>query len=205
MKVKLQEWINEQVINNEMLWKGAFGEQMAFVRDRLSYLVASGVEREHDEKCSDIIGVISTHCSKSIILPVYEMCRKDLGLKLILRNNFYNWKLSVISDNPIQADFTGLFITSPPTDEEYTGNKLHPVYFEGFPQDLIFGYYDTSDKKRWSAEICDDYNLTIVVFLIMRSLGVIKPCVYTTREEHQKYLAKEQEKFDRWMAKGKRG
>ena len=199
MRVKLQEWISAQTIKDEMLWKGAFGDQVSFVRDRLSALVCGDIEREYMECCCDHTHVISEHHSKSISLPVYEIERP--GLKLILRNNFYNWKLSVISDKPIEADFTGLFITSPPTEPDYTGDSLHPVYFEGFPTDLIFGYYDTSDKKKWSAEIHDDYFLMAVIFLIMRSLGTIKPQVYSTRAEHQVRLAKDHEKFEKWMAK----
>jgi hypothetical protein len=203
MKIKLQDWIHAhiQAVGDEMLWKGAFGDQIYFVRDRLAPVVGVGLEREYDERCGDIVYVISTHQSKSITLPVYEIVREDLGLKIVLRDNFYNWKMSVISDKPVEADFTGLFITSPPTESKYTGDHLHPVYFEGFPGDLIFGYYDTSDKKKWSAEIGDSYDLMTVVFLIMRSLGAIKPAVYYTEASHTEMLKKDKEKFDRWMAK----
>lgn len=201
MNIKLQDWIREQTVGDEMLWKGVFGDQVGFVRDTLAPIVSIGLDREYDEHCYDIVSVISTHRSKSINLPVYEMARNDLGLKIILRGNFYNWKLSVISDRPIEADFTGLFITSPPSEPEYTGDHLHPVYFEGFPSELIFGYYDIGDRKKWSAEICDKYSLSTVIFLIMRSLGAVKQLLYWTRAEHEESLNKERKKFERWMSK----
>ena len=148
MNQDLQEWMNAQMVGDDMLWKGAWGRQLSFARDSLASLVGVGLKYEERKK---IATVISEHRSKSIMLPVYCLTREDLGLKLILRDNFYNWKLSVISEVPIEADFAGLFQTSPPVEPEYTGDPLHPVYFEGFPNDLIFSYYDKSDKKKWSA------------------------------------------------------
>src|SRR6185369_7381601 len=90
---------------------------------------------------------------KSVKLPVYQLSRPDLGLRLILRGNFHDWKLSVISNKPIAADFTGLFRTTPPTHPKYHGNELASCYFEGFPEELVFGYYEPSDKCQWSAAI----------------------------------------------------
>ena len=94
-----------------------------------------------------IARVISTHCSKSINLPVVEITRADLGIRFIMRNNFYDWKLTVISENPIEGDFAGIFMTEPPPEPEYTGNGLSPVYFQGFPESLVRGY--------WSQNKCE--------------------------------------------------
>lgn len=189
-KNRLQRWLNNNTVHDEMLWKGPAGHQFTFVRDILVYLV--GVGLHHEEK-QLIPSVISTHRSKSITLPVYKLERKDLGLVLILRDNFYNWKLSVISEKAVEADFSGLFQTSPPVDPEYTGDSLHEVYFEGFPKELIFGYYDSGDKKKWSAEIHGDHTLYTVVFLIMRTLGAVKPLQSHTQESHRKKLDEDSE------------
>lgn len=177
----IQDWINENVAGDGMLWKGAFGEQMVFLRDVLPYLICKDLDYEDRV---DLPKVISTHHSKSIVLPVVEYNRKDLGLRMIVRDNFYNWKLSVISEKPIEIDFSSIFYTTPPVDPDYTGNPLRSVYFEGFPNDLIFGYY-SENKSRWSAEIHGDHNLYMVVFLIMQSFGVIKPLVWATDPRNQ--------------------
>lgn len=162
MRQKLQEWVNEQLVGDEMIWKGAFGSQISFVR-RLTGLMATGLSYK---AMDDITHVIATHRSKSITLPVYELSRPDLGLRLILRDNFHNWKLSVISERPIDADFSGLFHTTPPVEPAYTGEPLSSVYFEGFPGDLIFGYYNDQQggtRQKWSAEIYGDHSLYTVV------------------------------------------
>jgi hypothetical protein len=182
---KLQAWISQQAVGDEMLWKSAWGHQVSFVRDDLVGLVGAGLDYDDTHA---IPNVISTHVSKSILLPVYELSRPDLGLRLILRNNFHDWKLSVISEKPIDADFSGLFYTTPPVDPDYTGDSLHAVYFEGFPRNLVFGYYDAekSDRCKWSAEIYGDQSLWTTLFLIMRSLGAIKLRVWSTAEGARK-------------------
>lgn len=180
----LQDWFNAQraATPDEMFYKEASGSQIMFVRDQLNYLVASGL---YFEEARDICGVISTHTSKSVKLPVYELYRPDLGLRLILRNNFYDWKLSVISAQPIVADFAGLFKTTPPVDEKYTGSELSACYFEGFPRELVFGYYESSDKCQWSAAIGGNFALWTTVFLLMRSLGAVKPLIWHTPESRK--------------------
>jgi hypothetical protein len=197
-KNKLQEWISSQTVSDEMLWKGAFGHQMSFIRDRLVPLMAAGLVYQASKEIAD---VISTHRSKSIVLPVVEVTRKDLGLRFTMRENFYNWKLSVLSEKPIEADFTGLFHTTPPIDKSYTGDPLAGVYFEGFPGDRIFRYY-SDDKRKFSAEIWGDYPMWAAVLLIMRSVGAVKPHAWTTRETHQKEMADERAREKAWEESG---
>lgn len=194
----LQEWISAQVVDDEMLWKGAFGHQMMFLRDTLRPLIGVGLSYR---KKQHIAHVISTHRSKSIVLPVVEYRRPDLGIRFVVRENFYNWKLSVISNEAIDADFSGLFKTKPPIDPSYTGNPLSGVYFEGFPGALIFDYYESapvSMRKQWSAEIWGDLPMWASVFLIMRALGVVKPSKWHTPETHRAEMDREkvQDKAD---------
>jgi hypothetical protein len=197
MDSKLQAWVTKHSVRDEMLWKGAWGEQIRFVRDHLLYLVGSGL---HFVDLAAIPDVISTHTSKSILLPVYELSRDDIGLRLILRHNFHDWKLSVISERPIVVDFSGLFHTTPPVAPDYTGNELADVYFEGFPKDLVFGYYESSDKKRWSACIGGQHAVYTTVFLILRSLGVIEPCAWHTPESHKRELDADTAYQKKWEA-----
>ncbi len=179
--VDIQEWIRSQNVRDEMIWKGPFGTQCAFLRDRLASLIVSGLHYTEVEK---IAKVISTHTSKSIVLPVVEYSREDLGLKIVVRENFHNWKLSVESERPILADFGGLFHTTPPVEPDYTGDPLHEVYFEGFPKDRIHPYYTQGDRRCWSAEIWGgDEVLWTAVFLVMRSIGGIPVSVWGRRKK----------------------
>ena len=191
---KLQKWISEQIVGDDMLWKGAFGRQMEFIRDSLAPLVGVGLIYQEKQEIAD---VIATHRSKSIILPVVEITRKDLGLRLTMRENFYNWKLSVLSEKPIQADFTGLFHTTPPIDKNYTGDPLAGVYFEGFPSDRIFRYYE-DDKKRFSAEIWGYQPMWTAVYLVMRAVEAVKPLAWHTPESHKKEMADTRDREKAW-------
>lgn len=191
---KLQKWISAQIVDDEMLWKGAFGNQMSFIRDRLVPLMGAGLIYHEKQEIAD---VISTHTSKSIALPVVEVVRDDLGLRFTMRENFFNWKLSVLSEKPIEADFTGLFHTTPPIDKSYTGDPLAGVYFEGFPKDRIYRYYE-DDKRKFSAEIWGDQPMWTAVLLIMRSVGAIKPFMWHTRETHQKEMEDEKIRKKAW-------
>ena len=199
--IDLQKWINCNNVPDEMLWKKRYENQFIFVRDKLNGLMQNNLERE------DItpVKVISTHISKSITLPVYYLQRKDLHI--ILRENFYNWKMSVINPNFILADFQGLFHTSPPIEPDYTGDKLSSVYFEGFPEELVFRYYEEQTeyyKTKFSAEICSDYILYIAIYLILKSQGYIKPMIWHTKESHQKELTKNAERRKKQLRKNQK-
>jgi hypothetical protein len=104
--------------------------------------------------------------------------------------------LSVDSKESINTNFDGLFHTTPPIEPDYTGDELHSVYFEGFPDDRIFGYYSKNNRK-FSAQIGSHESLWTVVFLMMRDLGQIKPYVWSTEESHKKQLAKERKSWNR--------
>lgn len=203
MDISLREWVADSYakVGDEMLWKNSAGRQVMFVRDVLAWRVAQAV---YEEDQDEAIRVISTHRSKSIDLPVYKLSNKKLGITFIMRNNFYDWKLSVISERPIIADFGDLFYTTPPIEPKYTGDHLAPVYFEGFPEEFIFGYYQSDNKRRrWSAEVGTDYELWTVIYLCLKSLGAIKPLLWHTRESHVKQLKEESNKFMERMAKWK--
>jgi len=176
----LQSWINKQTIGNDMLWKGAFGDQMQFIRDVLTGLLFAGHGLSREERNTKSAKVISTHRSKSIVLPVVEFERPDLGLRLTFRNNFHNWKFSVLSEDPVEVDFSKLFPVTPPTDPTYTGNPLAAVYFEGFPEDRIYGYYSENPSK-FSGEIWSDYALWTAMFLLLDSKKAFRPHQWSTR------------------------
>lgn len=154
------DWYRQNPVGNNMLWKGAAEDQFGFVRGPLSNLFM----RRPKE-----VQVVGEHRSKSIPLPVYLLERPDVGLRVFLRDNFYDWKMSVETDVDFDVRFDGLFRTSP----EGTGNELHPVYFEGFDRSWVHGYYDQRETKRgsWSASVHSNEKLWTALFLMLREVG----------------------------------
>jgi hypothetical protein len=193
--VPLQEWIAAAVVGDEMLWKGAWGSQLQFIRDTLAYAFGHGL---HWTECKDIATVISTHRSKSIELPVVKMHRGDLGLTMVFRNNFHDWKVSVISEIPVNADYEGLCHTTPPIDKSYTGDELSSVYFEGFPKEFIFSYYKPSNRKRYSASVGGTHALWAFVRETLKGRHAIVPYEWYDRETHLRRLEEDRVKSDAW-------
>ncbi len=181
--VPLQEWFDKWLIqyNGSKLFAYPLAsEQIMFVRNVVAPLVWSGVPyaflpREEGERgdCPVSAHVIGEHSSKSIRLPVYQLTRPDLGLRLTLRGNFCDWKLAVESDRPIWSEqLPCLFQDSPPKDPNY--DELAACYFEGFPADRIFGYY-SQNPRRWAASIGGEHRLWTAIWICMQSAGVILP------------------------------
>lgn len=181
--VPLQEWFDKWLIQykgSDLFAYQAVSEQIMFVRDVVAPLVWSGVPyalhpREEGERgdCPVSIHVIGEHSSKSIRLPVYQLARPDLGLRLTLRGNFCDWKLAVESDRPIwSSQLSCLFQDSPSRDPAY--NELAACHFEGFSADRIFGYY-SQNPRRWAASVGGEHRLWTAIWICMQSAGVILP------------------------------
>lgn len=156
---KLQEWAITNEPKKEMIYYKGYWDQIIFIRDRIPSLLARSVPNVYSNKghklydeIKESLSVINTHMSKSILLPVYYTECKNT--KIILRDNFYNWKVSVISDIPVEHNFNGLI------DEDET---INPIYCEGFPEELVFGRYKNNDGK-FTVEIGDNYNLYTFLF-----------------------------------------
>lgn len=202
------QWLNDHQSTNLIYANPAKPQlgQVHFVRDTLAALLWADtfygdLPREPPPRtdCQLTAWVIGEHRSKSVRLPVYSLERPDKGIRFVLRDNYHDWKVSVISDRPIVSPlFEYLFHTTPPIEPDYTGNELSPVYFEGFPDDLIFGYH-SENPNRWSASTSERGVYTIV-FEVMRQLGVLKPRTWHTRESHRAKLDAEKAAFDRMWA-----
>ncbi len=150
--MNLQEWIRENKPNPSMVYESEWWRQIYFVRDNLG----GGI----GWRDSWIIQVISAHTSKSVTLPVYRIVCGS-GLSMILRNNFHDWKLSVVSDRDIDVDFGDLI--------DCGERNLRPVHFEGFPKELIFAGYSPDNRQKWSASVGTKFCLWTVVWLIVRA------------------------------------
>lgn len=134
------------------------GKQVYFVRDKIHRLLKPNYEEWNKKE----IQVISTHYSQSVTLPVYQMVLEENGIEIILRNNFYDWKVSIKSDKPLNCDFMGVF------------NPKETIWLcEGFPKDKIYGCYN-QDHSQFTIEIISDYDLYTFFFILKNYLGIKK-------------------------------
>ena len=118
----LLHWMRKQEIDDKMLYKNAAIKQECFIRDQICMRLL------HTHSF-----VISTHRSKSIVLPVYAFTMEN-GIKVICRENFYGWKLSVKlpKDRPCEN-----IIPEDLLEGGYNENASK-CYIEGFKDEWIF-------------------------------------------------------------------
>lgn len=164
MKERLNDWWSNNEPDENLIYKSGLEEQCIFVRDILmqrmfikiasDYLKYKPFSDERSEIYHSFVpSVIGTHYSKSVKLPVMEMDLSKIGLKVILRYNFYDWCISVESEKDVDCDFMGLV-----TDQK--------GYFEGFPQDRIYDTYSENNKKKFSICLNDKYDVYTFMFLL---------------------------------------
>ena len=128
--IKLQEWAKANQPVETLIYKEGYWDQINFVLDVLADILA----RDFDDYIAILnnIRVISTHTSKSVLLPVFRVELKD-GTAFTMRNNFYDWKISVSSPRRIvEIDPMGLFDPL---------KRINDVYCQGFPEQLVYGPY----------------------------------------------------------------
>jgi hypothetical protein len=179
LPLPLQEWIDRAYPDDPSSPTGGCPRQCLYVRDSLAPMLWMDRERRWGDPFPES-KVISTHRSRSTILPVYELSRPDLGIRFVLRNNFFDWKLSVSLERPVDVDLRGLCETAPPPPPAQ--HNLVPVYFEGFPEDLVYPHYEVSDRRRWSAAFWCNEALWAAMFLLLRAARVIPPFETTQPE-----------------------
>ena len=158
LPVDVTAWIQVNEPDENLIYAKGLGDQVCFVRDRLCQLLRSTYEERRDNPPL----VISTHYSKSVKLPVFQINLEKYGIEMVLRYNFYDWKISVKSDKPLDFDYMGLFN---PTEE------ISYLYCEGFPRDKVYGSYEQSHSQ-FTIEIGSHYDLYTFIFLLKNYLGI---------------------------------
>jgi hypothetical protein len=172
VKEQLQDWYSkwlEVYRNTDLFWaKSRQLKQVHFVRDELVPLVRNS-NRDSAEAY-----VIGEHRSKSVRLPVILLEHKNL--KLVMRDNFHDWNLSVISEKPVPPDtMRGFTVDYPVRDKErfpngyIKGNSWDYLFFQGFPEEFQFGPYSESPHN-FSLCLSTDYQLYTFVWLLLRDL-----------------------------------
>ena len=160
LPVDITAWIRVNEPDKNLIYGKKLKEQVSFVRDVLFLLIT----KDSMERRENPVMVISTHVSKNVKLPVYQINLKEYGMEIILRSNFYNWKISVNSEKPVECDFIGLF-----------DPKKEISYFdcEGFPEDKVYGSYE-SNHSRFTFEIVFFQNVYVFFYLLKNYLGINK-------------------------------
>lgn len=151
-------------------------QQVHFVRDVLAYKLWSDLDYDELPRVSikhesdgirahpDTVRVIGEHRSKSVRLPVFSISRPAHGLRLVMRYNFHDWNVSVVSERPVEMDVAGYGALFSEEDRKRfpagyrKGSYWGYLFFQGFPDEFWFGPYSES-KTRFSLAPSSDYEL----------------------------------------------
>lgn len=157
LPVDVTAWMRVNKPKETLIYANGLQEQVCFVRDTLNSLFRS----TYTECDNHPPLVISTHYSKSVKLPVFQIDLEKYGIEIILRCNFYDWKVSVKSDKPLDFDYMGLF--NPAKEISY-------LCCEGFPRDKVYGSY-SQNHSQFTIEIVSRYDLYTFFFLLRNYLN----------------------------------
>lgn len=157
LPVDLLSWCRVNQPSDEMIYKKVYWTQIMFIRDTINNIFY----KSYKEYENNPVMVINTHTSKSIKLPVYEINIKKHNLKMILRHNFYDWKVSVISNKDISIDFMNLFNEN---------DVINSVYCEGFKKEQVFDSFK-NNKKEFTFEIDDNFKLFTFMYILNNYLN----------------------------------
>jgi hypothetical protein len=185
----LQPWYDRWLVEHQdtkliYVGRNARGEanlaQVHFVRDDLAGLLWADVPYDRRatspprDDCKETAYVIGEHTSKSVRLPVYSLERPDLGLQVVLRYNFHDWNLSVLSETPVTTDLRGFeldYARKEDRDRHPSGFRAPGTwgycFFQGFPHEVQFGPFSENPKK-FSLCIDSAYQVYTFLWLLMR-------------------------------------
>jgi len=159
LPVDVTAWMRVNEPKKDLIYGERIWTQVSFVRDVLCNLWMPDYEYWDDNP----VLVISTHMSKSVRLPVYQINLEKYGLEIVLRNNFHDWKVSIKSKRPLEFDYMELF---DPTEVFYS------QFCEGFPKSKVYGSYE-QNQSQFTIEIVSQYNLYTFMFLLKNYLDNI--------------------------------
>jgi len=152
MVQELLYWARIWKLDKNLCYKNASEAQLLLIRCNI---------------CRDLLNVhgfvVNTHFSKSCKLPVYYFELKN-GIKVILRDNFHDWKLSV--ETP--ADQPNLPVNYLPEDcicgYKENGKYSKIDFVEGFKDEWIYGPYDPENPaKKFTIEVAEEYALYVIM------------------------------------------
>lgn len=159
LPVDVTAWARVNEPDEHLIYAQAGKNQICFVRDKLCELLYPSFDEWKDNQPM----VISTHYSKSVRLPVYQINLKKYGIEIVLIGNFYDsWIISITSDKLLDFNYMGLF-----NPEEV----FHVIPSDGFPMDKVYGSYSQNHSK-FTIIINSCYDLYTLFFLLKNYLGI---------------------------------
>lgn len=138
--------------NDNLKFKEESESQEIFVRDNIGNIFPGA----H-------IFVVSYHKSKSIDLPVYGIIARN-GLSIVLRNNFYNWVVSI----KLPHNISNCTIIKNLINNGYNDSGISYIYCEGFKKEWVYGPYISNNEncKEFTVCIYNNYNLYTLLYII---------------------------------------
>lgn len=138
-------------LDDDLIYKEASENQAIFIRDDIGMNLLKNTP----------VFQISTHVSKSCELPVYYIRMKN-GVKLILRGNFYDWKMSVETPEPLKPNYLPVDCISYGIKE-----KISDCYLEGFRKEWCFDKYNPKKPStKFTIGVSDKYKLYLIIYFL---------------------------------------
>ena len=159
----LQSWFLMAMENTSksMTYYRAFCDQVVFIRDEICGHVLHKYIDGEIISLLESLDIVSTHVTKSITLPVYKIVLKDFT-KLVMRENFHGWIISVESEEDVVFPLSIL---------EYSPDrKIEKCFCEGFDESWVYGCY-SKNKKRFTIAIDDNYKFYMFIYLLAERIS----------------------------------
>lgn len=181
MNKLLLEFMRDNEWDDKLIYKNAAIEQMIFVRDTI------GKNLTHSP-----VFVVSTHTSKSCLLPVYAL-KLTNGIEFIMRENFYGWIVSIRS--PFEIETIPEFCYGDGVNRD---NDISDCYCEGFKNSWVY-VYKNKNFNYSTFRIDSNYQLYTLIYLLNNittdavtndeemknfSKSVIKMCIEQRMKNH---------------------
>lgn len=161
LPVDLIAWLRVNDPDEYLVFGKKLGNQVGFVKDDICDILS----RIGKIKQEIVPLVIAVHYSNSVKLPVYQINLEKYGVEIVLRNNFYDWVISIKSEKPLDFEVMGLL-------EKHV---RQPNYFgsSGIPFNKLYGAY-AENKSQFTFEIRKDYDLYAYMYLLASYLKARK-------------------------------
>lgn len=151
MNELLIEFMRSTELDDDLLWKKAAEHQEIFVRDKIGMHLTKSP-----------IFVVSTHMSKSCLLPVYAF-KLSNGIEFIMRENFYGWVISIRS--PFTIEKLPSFCHGDGGSEKNYAGDISDCYCEGFHDSWVYAFANENFKYS-TFRVYDDYDLYTLIYLL---------------------------------------
>lgn len=163
VELNFQKWLMNNRPSEEMIYERAFFDTYVFWREKILEMFTDEFykkNRNYNRVYKEInknVEVVGTHMSKSIVHPVLRIVYH--GVTIVVRYNFYDYEIAVISDKPIYIPMEKLFYSK-------TGN----FFYQGFPEEYIIKDKYEDNKCKFIAGLDNHYQFYTFMYLLQRQI-----------------------------------